>query len=42
MPGARIVWIVTMKFKPVRMEENPLMKIPRPVAITYELENVVL
>ena len=35
-------FIVTMKFRPVRMEENPLMKMPRPAAITYEFEKVVL
>jgi len=27
--GARMVCTVTMKFKPVRMEEKPLMKTPR-------------
>ena len=42
MPGARMVWIVTMKFSPVRIDENPLIKIPRPAAITYEFEKVVL
>ena len=34
MPGARMRWMVTMKFRPVRMEEKPAMKMPRPVAIT--------
>ncbi len=34
MPGARIVWMVTMKFRPVRMDEKPLMKMPRPAATT--------
>jgi hypothetical protein len=33
-PGARIVWIVTMKLSPVRIDENPVMKAPRPTAIT--------
>jgi hypothetical protein len=42
IPGARIVCTVTMKFKPVRIEENPLIKIPSPTAITYVLENVEL
>ena len=37
MPGARIRWIVTMKFSPVRMEENPAMKIPIAAAITLVL-----
>ena len=27
IPGARIWWIVTMKFRPVRIDENPVMKI---------------
>ena len=30
--------MVTMKFRPVRMEENPATKIPSAVAITHELE----
>jgi hypothetical protein len=28
MPGARILWIVTMKFRPVRIDEKPVMKTP--------------
>ena len=28
MPGARIRWIVTMKFRPVRIDEKPVMKMP--------------
>ena len=28
MPGARRVWTVTMKFRPVRIDENPRMKMP--------------
>jgi hypothetical protein len=31
-----------MKFRPVRIDEKPVMKIPTPVRTTYELENVVL
>jgi hypothetical protein len=31
-----------MKFKPVRIDENPLMKIPTPVAMTYDSRKVVL
>ena len=27
-PGTRILWMVTMKFRPVRMDENPVMKMP--------------
>jgi hypothetical protein len=28
MPGARRVWVVTMKFRPVRIDEKPNMKTP--------------
>ena len=28
MPGARILWMVTMKFRPVRIDEKPAMKTP--------------
>ena len=28
MPGARILWMVTMKFRPVRIDEKPVMKMP--------------
>src|ERR1039458_6483616 len=42
MPGARMVWTVTMKLSPVRMEEKPAMKMPSAVAITQVLEYVVL
>ena len=28
MPGARILWMVMMKFSPVRMDENPEMNTP--------------
>ena len=38
MPGARMVWMVTMKFKPVRMDEKPLMKMPITAGVTAELE----
>ena len=31
MPGARMRCTVTMKFKPVRIEEKPEMKMPSPV-----------
>ena len=33
-PGARMRWMVTMKFRPVRIDEKPAMKTPTPVAIT--------
>ena len=38
MPGARILWVVTMKFSPVRIEENPVMKMPRTVRTTLLFE----
>ncbi len=38
MPGARMVWMVTTKFKPVRMEENPLIKMPMTAGVTAEFE----
>ena len=42
MPGARILWIVTMKFRPVRMPENPLMKMPSAAGTTADVEATVL
>ena len=33
-----MVWIVTAKFMPVRMEENPLMKMPMTAGATAEFE----
>ena len=33
-PGARIVWMVTMKFSPVKMEEKPATKMPAIVGMT--------
>ncbi len=36
MPGARILWIVTMKLRPVRMDEKPMMKAPSATAMTAE------
>ena len=41
-PGARILWTVTMKFRPVRMDEKPMMKMPRAVIITWVLAKLVL
>src|SRR6476661_7384704 len=35
-PGARIVWIVTMKLSPVRIEEKPEMKTPIAADMTLE------
>jgi hypothetical protein len=36
MPGARILWIVTMMFSPVMMELNPEMNAPTTPGITYD------
>ncbi|MNX72343.1 hypothetical protein D3C86_1036950 [compost metagenome] len=41
-PGARIMWVVTMKLSPVRIDEKPTMKTPKTVAITCELLNMLL
>ena len=41
-PGARILCTVMMKFSPVRMDENPEMKIPVAIAMTCSLEYVEL
>ncbi len=35
-------WIVTMKFRPVRIDEKPLMKMPSAAGITFGLATVVL
>ena len=42
IPGARIVWIVTMKFSPVRIDENPVMKTAVAAGTTIVFENIVL
>ena len=34
MPGARMRWMVTMKFRPVRIDEKPVMKMPSAAVIT--------
>ncbi len=34
MPGARIVWTVTRKFSPVRIDENPRTKTPKVIEMT--------
>jgi hypothetical protein len=39
MPGARMVWTVMMKLRPVKMELKPVMKIPMIVRTTLVLEN---
>ena len=42
MPGARIRWMVTMKFRPVRIDEKPVMKMPSAVGITLVVDDTVL
>ena len=37
MPGQRMRWMVTMKFRPVKMELNPAMKTPIAAVITWVL-----
>ena len=37
MPGARILWIVTMKFRPVMIDEKPVTNTPIAVSATAEL-----
>ena len=39
MPGARIRWIVTMKFRPVRIDEKPVMKMPSAVGMTLRVDD---
>ena len=34
-PGARIVCVVTMKFRPVRIDENPRMNAPSSTGTTF-------
>ena len=38
IPGARILWMVTIKFNPVRIEENPAMNAAIPARITLLFE----
>ena len=38
MPGARMLWMVTMKLRPVRIDEKPVMKTPTPAGITLVFE----
>ena len=40
-PGARSVCTLTMKFSPVRIDENPSTSTPHSAATTCELENIV-
>ncbi len=42
IPGARILWIVTMKLSPVKIDENPATKTPMAVRITLVFENMLL
>ncbi len=38
MPGARIRCVVTMKFSPVRIDENPVMNAPSVTSTTCVCE----
>ena len=40
-PGARNLWMVTMKLRPVRIDEKPTMNTPVTTAITCVSEKVV-
>ena len=42
IPGARMVCTVTMKLRPVRMDEKPAMKTATAAGTTMVLENIVL
>ena len=42
MPGARIRWMVTMKFSPVRIDEKPVMNTPTAAVITWLFAAAVL
>ena len=42
MPGARILWMVTMKLRPVRIEEKPVMKTPSATGMTCVFAYVLL
>ncbi len=41
MPGARRVWMVTMKFSPVRIEEKPETNTAVMSATTWPLANML-
>ena len=41
-PGARILWMVMMKFSPVRIDENPEMNTPIAIAKTWVFVYFVL
>ena len=40
IPGARMRWMVTMKFKPVRIDEKPAKKIPTMAEMTLVLQEL--
>ena len=41
-PGARMRWMVTMKLRPVRIDEKPTTSTPTAVKITWLVEACVL
>ena len=42
IPGARILWMVTMKLSPVRIDEKPMIKMPSVVDSTCVVDELVL
>jgi len=42
IPGARMRWIVTMKLRPVRIDENPVMNMPNAAGTTLVVDDIVL
>ena len=42
MPGARMRWMVTMKLRPVRIDEKPAMKTPSAVGMTLVFDAAAL
>ena len=42
MPGARMRWTVTMKFRPVRIDEKPVMNTPMAAVVTAVCDEIEL
>ena len=42
MPGARMRWTVTMKLRPVRIDEKPVMKTPSAAVVTLVVDEIEL
>jgi hypothetical protein len=41
MPGARSVWIVTMKLRPLTIDERPMTNTPRSAGVTAVRETTL-